>query len=91
LEILVEIFAFAVDSARDALHLMLTCHWWNSAVMDSVSNPIWQKLSKIQWPYLKEFDVKVRHWEQFYKARRLAIADFKKTEGYFSPKTILPI
>jgi len=91
LEILVDIFAFAVDSARDALQLMLTCHWWNSAVMDSVSNPIWQKLSKIQWPYLKEFDVKVRHWAQFYKTRKLALGDYKKSEKYVNPQFIMPI
>jgi len=91
LEILVEIFTFSVERATELLPLFLTCHWWNSALSDSCSFPLWQKLSKVEWPYLKECDFKVRNWGRFYKTRKLACLDMKMTMKWLHKDYVLPI
>jgi len=96
LEILVGIFDYAITKCpslnrmRCILNIALTCHWWKSALFDSCSNPIWEKMSKKKWRYLREMDVKVRNWARFYKTRSIAVTDYITTT-HTSGKFLLPI
>lgn len=69
-EILAEIFAFAVDYSNDTFALALVSHQWKTAIFDSLSNSLWEKLSKLEWPYLSLQNVKMRNWYKFFKTRR---------------------
>jgi len=80
-EILAEIFAFAVDYSNDTFALALVSHQWKTAIFDSLSNSLWEKLSKLEWPYLSLQNVKMRNWYRFFKTRRKIQWQLKHEKG----------
>lgn len=69
IELLVEVFIYCVDLPVDVLPIALVCRKWKETIFGAPSNRLWERLAKLDYPYLKFAKIKMRNWLILYRAR----------------------